>query len=212
MNNKWYSKFDRNYVRIGAYAGGTALATVIIGFLLYQSLPALSNMMTLFSAVLKPLVIGLVISYLLAPLINRAELRLSGGKTERKWARTAAVFLTLIVIIALIAVFLIFVSRTFVKQINFDSLMAFVQSIGADFDQLSAEFTSYLEKLNISLPNIGSSVTGVISSVASGASTFFFGLIFAIYFMIDGKRQLLDECGKYGVSGKNDCLGEGNDT
>lgn len=187
--NKWLTKLDRKYLKICTYAGGCVLVTALAGYLIYRCFPFFQKLGTLTMAVLRPLIIGLVLSYLLDPLVRRAERTLFSEKQREKgWPRTLSVLLVLAGVIILIVVFLVLISSTFVKQINVESLLSVIDSIAADFDNLSAQVTAYLEKFNISIPRIGSSVTGMISSFASGASTFFFGVIFAVYFMIDGDR------------------------
>ncbi len=182
---KLLSKLDQKYLKIAVYAGGAAILTFFIGYALWNCLPTLSKLFTLVCAVLRPMLIGFVLWYLLLPMVKRIERMF---KPEFRAKRGAAVLITFVIIIAAILIFLIIVSKTFVSQINFESLVSVIQSTGTDLQQLIQQATVYLNQFNIKIPNLTSAVTGVISSVASGATTFFFGVIFAIYFLIDADR------------------------
>ena len=189
MLHSYFSKLDRKYVKIAAYAGGTCLITFFLGYLVWTSLPGLSSIGALLAAVMKPLTLGGVICYLLYPLVGFVQKKLEKPFPGKKWTRTIAVFAVVILIIALILVFLIIVSTTLVKQINVQSIVSLFESTQTDFESLLDQITMYLEKFNIKIPNIGSAasnLSGIVGSIASGTSTVFFGLIFAIYFLIDG--------------------------
>ena len=185
---KLFQKLDPLYTKIALYAGGGLLLTFFIGLSLYSILPALSKFSALILAVMRPMLIGFVLWYLLLPLVRRIEKTLSKSFGEKKAFRGIAVLICYLLIIAVISAFLIVVSKAFVSQINFSSIVNLVQSTETDLQELAVQATAYLEKFNIKIPNIGSAVTGIISSVASGTTTFFFGVIFSIYFLIDAER------------------------
>ena len=182
---KLFGRLDPAYTKIALYAGGAAIITFFAGYAIWNCLPAFAKFTSLIGAVLRPLLIGFVIWYLLLPLVKRIE---KFFKPSFPAKRSAAVLITFVLIFGAIAAFLIIISRAFVSQINFSSIMGLIQSTETDFQELIAQVTVYLEKFNIRIPNITSAVTGLISSVASGATTFFFGVIFSIYFLIDAER------------------------
>jgi len=190
MNNL-IKKLDRKYVKVAAYAGFATLITFFLGYLIWKSLPGFTSLFQLIKAVMGPLTIGGVITYLLYPLVRKVQGWFEKSAQGKKWTRPVSVALVFIFIIALIILFLAAISITIVKQINFDSIMAVFQNTTTDFEALLKQATEFLAKYNIKLPNIGSSVlnvTNFISSFASAASTVFFGAIFSIYFLIDGDR------------------------
>lgn len=182
---KLFSKLDPKYAKIALYAGGAAIVTFFVGYALWNCLPALSKFSSLIGAVLGPLLIGFVIWYLLLPLVTRIEKMF---KPDFKAKRSVAVLITFVLILLVILAFLVIVSKAFVSQINFSNIINLIQSTETDLQQLVEQATVYLDRFNIKIPNLTTAVTKIISSVASGTTTFFFGVIFSIYFLIDADR------------------------
>ncbi|MBR4454985.1 MAG: AI-2E family transporter [Solobacterium sp.] len=181
-----FERLDRSYVKIASYTCITILITVFAGILLYRALPQLTMFANLFMAVFRPLLIGLVVWYLFYPMVNKIEKKLKLPKFLPP--RGIAVFITLMIVLAIILVFLAVVAGALVSNINISSIMNLIQGTSTDLEELAKQITTYLDKFNIKLPNIGTTLTGFFSSLASGASTLFFGIIFGIYFLIDGDR------------------------
>ncbi len=185
---KFIQSLDPVYVKVGVYASGTVLITGILAYILYCMIPQVWRLIDLVSAVLKPILVGFVIWYLLLPSVNRFDRKLQKSFPEKKWTRPVTVMVIMLLIVMGIVLFLILVSQTFVSQIDFKNLLEVIQKMRTDAMDFAAQITTFLEKFNIKIPNIGSSVSGFVGSVANGATTIFFGVIFSIYFMLDGER------------------------
>ena len=184
-------RFDGKYIKIATYAGIAVLVTFFTGLLIWNLLPGLKTLTALLGAVLRPLIIGGVLCYLVYPLVNKTDAWFQKRFPGKKWTRTVSVFLILILVLLIIVIFLVVVSSTLVSQINFQSIIDLFENTKTDFDTLIKQVEEYLKRFNIDIPNIGSSVsniTGFVGSIASGASTLFFGIIFGIYFLIDGEN------------------------
>ena len=177
---------DRQYVKIAVYAGIAVLITFFVGYAIYQNLPALAVFSKLFRAVLKPVVIGGVFAYLLVPLVNIINKWFQKMFKGKKWTKTVSVFLCYILIFVVIIAFLALISQKVITNINVESISALIETYQEQLNQLVEKAREYLASLNINIPMISNSVTGAISSVASGFSTLMFGVIFSIYFLIDG--------------------------
>ncbi len=184
----FFLNLDKRYLKIASYAGITVLVTFFVGYAIYQNLPALAVLGKLFTAVLKPVLIGGVIAYLLVPLVrivNGWFQKLFPGK---KWTKTIAVFLCMIVIAAAFIIFVALISQKVITNINVDSIQALIQTYQEQLNQLVEQAKKYLEQFNINIPMISNSVTSMISSIASGFSTLLFGIIFSIYFQLDAEN------------------------
>ena len=184
----FFAKLDRKYLKIATYAGLATLVTVFLGYAIYKSLPVLGVLKKLLDAVFKPIVLGGVIAYLILPMVHHTERQFKKMFPKAKKVRTVSVFLCMILIFAAILLFFALVSSKLITNINFNSITSLFETYSGELNTLIEKAREYLEKLNINIPNIGSSVSGAISSVAGVFSTLMFSVIFSIYFLIDGEN------------------------
>lgn len=191
MLKKWISKFDSKYAKIAVYA----IIAVVIAFLIIVILIALKPLAVKFGkiivAILKPLIVGLMLAYILSPLAKKLDGFFTKRLGERKWIHTVSVIISLAALIGIIALVIGIIISIIAKQIaqfNFsdinDLANAFSSNIGSFLDELQG----YLSKLGINTTKITSSFTNSVSNITSTASTIFFGIIFAVYFLIDGEN------------------------
>ncbi|MBR7088644.1 MAG: AI-2E family transporter, partial [Mogibacterium sp.] len=179
-----------NYTKICSYAALTVIITVVALMLLYYSGGFWAKLWALFTAVLKPVVIGGIIDYLLSPIVNRLENGLidrGAGKFSRAGAVAIAIILTLAVIGGIIGLLVFTFYKTF-STIGIDSIQSLISYMQNDFASFTAKLEQYLGMLGLSASRISSIITTAISSVSNFASGLLFGVIFSIYFMLDGNR------------------------
>ncbi len=195
------NKLDPKYLKVCVYAGVTVIMTLIALLLLYLSGSIWANIWNLSTAILKPLLIGFVFSYLLAPAVSFFEKKIN-HKNYHRWARSLSVLLIFLLIFAFIALFLVLLSLTVYKsvtEINVESVKtavtAAINSLNLNFNDLLRNAQELLEKAGISLNNVGDVATLVITAVSSFASSLLFGIIFSIYFLLDG-RNISDYWGR----------------
>ena len=182
---KLFDRLDPKYVKIASYASITVLITVFAGYLIFRCLPILAKISIPFNAVMTPVVIGLVLWYLLLPLVSWIQKQLGKVLPGKKWLRALAVLLAFVLIILVIVIFLGMVSQAFVSSINLSSITNLIQGTQTDLNELAVKITGYLAQFNIVLPNIPQIATAFVTSIASGTTTLFFGVIFSIYFLLD---------------------------
>ena len=73
MIKRFLKGLDQKYLKICMYAAITVLVTVIAGALAFSTGPFWSKLWAIFTAVLKPIILGGIICYLLLPVVNRLE-------------------------------------------------------------------------------------------------------------------------------------------
>ena len=185
-----FKNLDRQYIKYASYAGITVLVTFFVGYAIYQNLPALAVFGKLFMAVLKPVLIGSVIAYLLVPLVKIVNGWFQKAFPGKKWTKTISVFLCMLAIAAAVIAFFVLISQKVITNINVDSIGALIQTYQNELNQLIEQAQKYLEQLNINIPTVSNYLTGMISSIASGFSTVLFGIIFSIYFLIDADNLI----------------------
>ena len=181
---------DKKYTKICTYASLTVIITVVALMILYYSGGFWAKLWAVFTAVLKPVILGGIIDYLLSPIVNRIEHGLIDrgmGKFPRAGAVVIAVLLTLAVIGGIIGILAFTMYRT-ISTIGVDSLQSLISYMQSDFASFSVKVEQYLSMLGLSATRISAIATAVISSVSSVASSLLFGVIFSIYFMLDGNR------------------------
>ena len=97
MIKKFINGLDQKYLKICIYSAVTVLITVIIGALAFSTGPFWSRLWAISKAVLKPVIIGGIICYLLQPVVSRLE-NLFNRNQKHGWARTVSVLLTFAII------------------------------------------------------------------------------------------------------------------
>lgn len=195
------NKLDPKYLKVCVYAGVTVIMTLIALLLLYLSGSIWATIWNLSTAILKPLLIGFVFSYLLSPAVSFFEKKIN-HKNYHRWARSLSVLLIFLLIFAFVALFLVLLSLTVYKsvtEINVESVKtavtAAINSLNLNFNDLLRNAQELLEKAGISLNNVGDVATLAITAVSSFASSLLFGIIFSIYFLLDG-RNISDYWGR----------------
>ena len=114
------------------------MVTVIALALSFSTGPFWSKVWAIFTAVLKPIIIGGIICYLLLPVVNRFE-RLFNRTKKHKWARAAGVGLTFAIIAALIIFVLAMIVVSIYKNVealNVDSLTNLFSNFGEQYKEL----------------------------------------------------------------------------
>ena len=198
MLKRFLSRLDQKYLKICVYAAVTVLLTGIAAVLLSGTGPIWSRLGAIFSAVLKPVIIGGIIWYLLLPVVNRFE-KIFNRDKKRGYARPASVLITFGIIAALLITALIMIIVSIYKNLgalNLDS----ITSVYAELEEEYQNFSKYLEQimqtLNFSSGSISSILKGVTSALESFFSGLLFGVIFAVYFLLDEKNSIVSYWGR----------------
>ncbi len=186
---KFLSKLDQKYLKICVYAGAAVLITVCLTVLCLSTGPFWKKLWSIFCAVMKPVVIGAIICYLLLPAVNWLE-GFFNRKKQHKWARMLAILLTFLIIICLIMIILVLITAAIyknVESVNAESIKNLVLNLKDEYTDIWA----YLEKKLSSFDFLSVNVRKILQSVANAISGFFsgllFGTIFSVYFLLDVK-------------------------
>ncbi len=187
-------QLDHRILKICIYASLTALITFGIAVGIYHSGPFWTTAGKIISAVIRPVVAGIMIAYLLMPLANFFDRKLSGGReasAHPSKARGLAVLISIGILIAavtvLILIIVITVNKT-VRNINLDQFRALGQQLQDQYSDLIGDITDYLKKHGISIEALGPMAMKLIERIVDFAKVMLFGLIFSVYFLYDGVR------------------------
>ena len=172
------------------YASATIIVTALILYLLYNTRGVWSMAWNLFMAVLRPIVLGGIISYLLRPVVKKLEIFFTERGLE-KFARTGAVVISIVLALAIVfgilGVLVFTLVRTVgtISEADIHSLISYIQN---DFASFTTKLEEYLGMFGISAERISKIAGAIVNGVSNVASGLLFGVIFAIYFMLDNDR------------------------
>ena len=217
IEKKLKSNMNRKYTQISFYC-------VITVLIIYFSIRFFDNIGGIFSAIgvgikwfgilFKPLAYGFAISYILFPVTEFLEKKLSKIKyyeKKKKQPHGLAVALTFLIAAAIIVALLSLIISTFTSSIQMVSTNSFDEFIGLTVATINNFYTSLiaaLAKLNISSDqinsaiqsvgksvanyflDIGNNLQGGISNVTGFFTTALFAIIFGVYFLLDGKNLI----------------------
>ena len=185
--DKYYNK---EYSIKSYYVIKTVLITFALGLVIYYLAGKTGTAVSFLSAVLKPLVLGLVFTYLLSPAVKKLETKLFSGVKNRAAGRVAAVVLTYIIVLMVLGLILGIIAVTVTKSLSAFNPAEFKEYLVAIADQFSKFWTTIekqLASMNINLGNVGDMLGKIFNGVRSGASTLLFAVIFSVYFLLDEK-------------------------
>lgn len=180
--------YNKEYSLILLYVVKAALMIFVLGLIIYYLAGKTGGAFAFVSGVLKPLVLGLVLTYLLSPLVGKLETKLFGSLKKPSARRGAAVLVTfgmIALVILLIAAVLVFTITKSVAALNIEDLKVFLIGLSEQFSRFWTTIEKQLASMNINLGNLGDWIGSLFNGVTSGVTTLLFASIFAIYFLID---------------------------
>ena len=209
--NFFKDKINKKYFEISMYV----IFTCIVIFLLSRftdQLPAIAkttgSALKWVGAILKPVIIGFIIAYLLFPMLERLEGLLWKIKPfkKKKSVRGLAVALQGVIILVglfIIVSLLVSVITKQARAANSEDIIEGIKTYANSINELYRELIDRLDKLNINSAEIKSSVDtftnnlgkymlnlssqlgNLANNLKDGLATAFFALIFSIYFLLD---------------------------
>lgn len=205
---------NSKYAQISFY---TVLTVVIIFVLtrIFDHLPAffaaIGSGLHWLGVILKPLVIGFFIAYLLYPMTNffqRQLKKIPGWDSKNKLTRGLAVLTTVVIAFVVIFVLLSLMISTVTKEIHavrLDDFRNFLTGLADTIRSFFSALSSWLEEMSIGsqdLANVTDKISGwgstiaqkmgevlvnYVSSIPSFLTATLFSIIFSIYFQLDGE-------------------------
>lgn len=203
---------NRQYMTISMYVIATCIIIYSLS-LVAKNAPTIYYMLTeklgQILAILKPILIGFALAYILDGLVSWIEKKLQKIKyvNRMKSTRGLAVMLTVLLVLAgfaLIISLLVYSVTDQIRVANFDSIVTLVETYTASFTRFSKMLTDKLNTMNIESAEISNMVktisdyvvnlgtnflTGLMNSltnVTGIVTTTAFSVIIGIYFLIDG--------------------------
>ena len=190
-----------------------AAAAVLAGYWGLQNLAALLAALRAFLSLVSPFLLGCAIAFILNVLMRAVERRLPAGAGGAR--RPLAFVLTLVLVLGVLALAgLVIVpklgeaassvaqqaQRFFIRlpaalaglEERLPELQTALSGLDVDWQALSGKALELLQELGTSLVNSGmggvASGVSLVGGVVSGISTFFIGLVFAVYLLLQKEK------------------------
>lgn len=172
---------DSKYTKISLYAIATITISFVLCIILSLSGPFFRKVFNVIGLVLKPIIAGGVLAYLVEPVVQWFQKKL-------KFSRVVAVIATILIIVLFILALLVMTGLFLGEQIsaiNFNDIGELIGSFSEQFTEIGNRVTEWFANHSIDIKAITGGVTGVVSGITGAASDIFFAAIFAIYFLLD---------------------------
>ena len=180
--------YNKEYAVKSYYVIKTALIIFVLGIVIWYLAGKTGSALEFVSAVMRPLVLGMVFTYLLTPPVKTVERRLLALIDNKRAARVLAVVIIWLIVLMAVGLILGVIAFTVTQRLSDFNPSAYKEYIAALADQFTkfwATIEDQLASMNINLGSIGGFVTKIFSGVKTGATTLVFAVIFAIYFLLD---------------------------
>lgn len=200
--------WNEKYTTISAYTVLTVVACILVFALIFNFTAISGWISTIFTAI-APLIWGLILAYLLNPIMMWIEKRLKKftekNKPRPKLSRILSVIITMIVFVAILTT----LCSIIVPQV-IDSLMGIIGNLGTYFNNIEqwvngilAKYPEILSTINSQIKNIETTVmdavnqimpqiSDIIKKITDGTLSFILaikdfliGIIVSVYFLLD---------------------------
>ncbi|MCR5649592.1 MAG: AI-2E family transporter [Lachnospiraceae bacterium] len=199
-------KFDKNWLEKRWVAYTIATCSAVLLFVMLMNLPIFLNFINVALGYLRPVIAGVVIAYVMNPMLGFFEHIVFSKIKSKKLKRSLGILLTAIIVIAIVTLLLVAIIPQIIGNIalfvnNFDnyanSLLKILNSLrqqAAHFHLDISEFTNVsdtiINYLTKNIPNNVGSIINTSMNIGKGVFNAILAFIFAIYFLAD-KEQMI---------------------
>lgn len=197
-------KHIRNLLEKRWFAYTFAACTAVLFYLLLSHLGVFFGAIGTFFRYLRPVIGGVVIAYILNPLMKLFENRVCDGIRRPHVRRGLSIFLTVFSVLVVLAILLILLipqiidsALTLFENLNtyignlqdlLNHLYASISQVNLDLSQFMTSLTDSLAGILRSLPGKIVDVVSTSYSIGAGFASFIISCILAIYFLADKER------------------------
>lgn len=201
-------KISKNFYKQTWVQIALGLGTAILIYLALSHLNVLAGAISTVAAVTRPVLLGLVIAYVLHPLVNVFERKVFSRmkhfrpKTRHVFSVTATILVVLLLIVLLMIALIPQLIGSVVRFLqNAGDYIASLQKLialavdalrqnGRDVSNLSDMIKEGLDGLTNLLPSQPSQLLHFVTNIGVGVFDWVIGIIMAIYFLMDMERWM----------------------
>ena len=184
------------------FAYSVATCSAVLLYLVLTHIPVILSGFRYFYGFLRPIVIGLVIAYIINPLVKLYEHIFFGDTARQGIARSVSVLLALASVIIFIVILMIALVPQLIDSAknlisNLDNYAASLELMlenlderfpAIDITQFTEDGIAFLHSIPDKLPKDPAAIFSTTYSIGSGMVTGILGFILAIYFLLDKGR------------------------
>ena len=179
--SKLKQQMDGKYTKISVYVIATIVISFFLCVLISMSGGFFEKLFHVIGLVLKPIITGGVIAYLVEPVVQWMQKKL---KFSRPIAVIATIVIIVLLILGLLVVTVLFLGQQ-ISTIDFKNIGTTISSFSDQLTEIGNRIQEWLANHSINIGSITGGVSSFISGITGTASDIFFALIFAIYFLLD---------------------------
>ncbi|MBR1931119.1 MAG: AI-2E family transporter [Lachnospiraceae bacterium] len=197
-----------------------AACSAVALFVILMNLQGIGGVLGTFFGYFSPVVIGMIVAYIIDPLVMFVQRKLLRRMKNETLARTLAVVLSLLIVVLLLVLILSSLIPQLVNSLatfigNFDEYSKHIQKslnhLNSQFSTLHLDLSGLLQSGTNVLNNITEKLPTYLNKIANASSTvgghvmnWVMGIILAVYFLVDKKRLIggLKQLLKLLLSGK----------
>ncbi|MBR5376412.1 MAG: AI-2E family transporter [Lachnospiraceae bacterium] len=199
-------RFDKSWLEKKWVAYTIATCSAVLLFVMLMNLPIFINSVKVMLGYLRPVIAGVVIAYMMNPMLNFFERTVFSKIKARSLRRSLGVLLTALVVIAVVTLLLVAILPQIIGNIalfvnNFDSYATSLLKIINSFRQQAARFNvdiseftnvsdSIIKYLTKNIPNNVGSIINTSMNIGKGVFNAILAFIFAVYFLSDKERMV----------------------
>lgn len=198
---KFWNRLDRQYLKVCGYAVATAAAIIALVLVAQRIEPICDGIWGAVSWILnviKPVVFGLVIAYIIYPICRFYEKRI-----HKHSAAVGCTVLTILVLLAIVGTVLMVALTRQMSGFSLDGFAEMMNVLYAELTQFVSDIRQWLLSMDVAestifeweeslygilyglIDKLTANAGNLFGKVKSGASTGLFAVMFAVYFLLD---------------------------
>lgn len=188
------SLIDFRYLKICVYVIFTVLAIAAIGLLAYTSSEVIFKVWELACAVAEPFVYGMLMCYLLLPMVRELAERLAGwgifaesAVARLRMATALTVAMVVLVVCAIVFMLVLVITRS-IESVNPETIQSLFAAAEGDVNKLLGTLQRLATELGIVLGEDPATLIGAFGAATNLISRVLFSMVFGVYFLLDGER------------------------
>ncbi len=199
-------KFNKEWLEKRWVGYTIAACAAVVLYLLLSHLGTLGGILKAFVGILKPVIYGIMIAYVMEPLVRFFQKRVFGAMGNESLKRLISVFCAIVSVLVFIVILMVALVpqiidsvATFFSNLGkyISSLQSLISSLGDttaesyfDISKITEMINNLLQALNSSMPTTANRILNTSYSIGMNVFNLVVAFILAVYFLADKSRVM----------------------